>query len=230
MTQHLTTPLVSIRNLGKIYPGNPEPALFDICFDIEAAAQIAVTGPSGCGKSTLLNIIGTLDAPTEGEILYRGKGPRALGPLPAFRARNIGFVFQFHHLLPTFTLAENVEAPLVPLGLSKSVRREKSAALLSDLGLFQRRGALPHQVSGGERQRIAVARALVAEPRLVLADEPTGQLDSKTGDLVMEYLIEFCAQKSMALVVVTHNEAAAALMGRRVRLKDGRQCDAPPPA
>ncbi len=218
-------PLVSIRNLKKRYPGNNNDALTGICFDIFAGEQIAVTGPSGCGKSTLLNIIGTLDTPSAGEVLYRGKGPRALGPLPAFRSRNIGFVFQFHHLLPTFTLAENVEAPLVPLRFSKALRREKSAALLSDLGLFARRFALPHQVSGGERQRVAVARALAGEPALVLADEPTGQLDSKTGRLVSDYLSAFCAARGAAVVTVTHSEETAAGMQRRIRLADGRMCD-----
>jgi len=189
--------------------------------------SLAISGMSGAGKSTLLHMMGGLDRPTAGRVLYRGRDLYAAGDRErsAIRARKIGFVFQAYHLLPELTVLENVLLP----GLSAhgaflrgGALRERSAMLLDRVGLSARALHRPNELSGGEQQRAAIARALMNAPELLLADEPTGNLDSKTGEEVLHYLFELAAEQGLTLVMVTHNEAVAARCRRHVELRDGR--------
>ena len=193
---------------------------------IAAGESLAITGASGAGKSTLLHILGGLDRPTAGRVLYRGRDLYALGDRErsAIRARQIGFVFQAYHLLPELTVLENVLLP----GLSAPgaclrgpALRARAAELLARVGLSDRAAHRPNELSGGEQQRAALARALMNSPELLLADEPTGNLDSKTGEDVLGYLFTLAAEHGLTLVLVTHNEAVAARCGRRLALRDG---------
>ena len=188
--------------------------------------SLAITGMSGAGKSTLLHVLGGLDRPTSGQVLYRGRDLYALGDRErsAIRAQKIGFVFQAYHLLPELTVLENVLLP----GLSAAGAflrgqrlRARAADLLARVGLTERAAHRPNELSGGEQQRAALARALMNGPELLLADEPTGNLDSKTGEDVLRYLFELAAEQNLTLVIVTHNEAVAARCRRHVVLRDG---------
>lgn len=191
---------------------------------IEAGDTVALVGASGAGKSTLLHILGTLDRPTAGKVLFAGEDVfrQSDSALAKFRNRSIGFVFQFHHLLPEFSALENVMMPLFISGMKRNEAEEIAAQLLGEVGLSHRRTHKPGELSGGEQQRVAIARALVHAPRLLFADEPTGNLDMKTSDEVHELLSEIHAAKGVTLVIVTHNERLAAGMGRTIRLVDGR--------
>ena len=188
--------------------------------------SLAITGMSGAGKSTLLHVLGGLDRPTSGQVLYRGRDLYAVGDRErsAIRAQKIGFVFQAYHLLPELTVLENVLLP----GLSAAGAflrgqrlRARAADLLARVGLTERAAHRPNELSGGEQQRAALARALMNGPELLLADEPTGNLDSKTGEDVLRYLFELAAEQNLTLVIVTHNEAVAARCRRHVVLRDG---------
>lgn len=213
--------LLVAEDLGRRFPGAVQ-ALQGVSFAAGAGEVVAVTGPSGCGKSTLLALLGLLDQPTRGRVLLDGQDLRTVTRPAAFRARHIGFVFQHHFMIPTMTLAENVAAPLVALGVPGPARRRQAREVLDRLGLGGRADFLPARVSGGERQRAAVARALVARPPLVLADEPTGNLDSQNGDRVAGLLVEHAAHAGALVVVATHNPSLAALAGRVLPLLDGR--------
>jgi lipoprotein-releasing system ATP-binding protein len=185
---------------------------------------IALVGASGAGKSTLLHILGTLDRPSSGTVRFGGKDVFASGDaaLAAFRNRTIGFVFQFHHLLAEFTALENVMMPGLIAGMDRKAVRAAAEGLLADVGLAHRLTHRPGELSGGEQQRVAIARALVLSPRLLLADEPTGNLDMKTSAGIHDLLAGINRDKGVTLVIVTHNELLAAGMGRTVRLVDGR--------
>ena len=185
--------------------------------------RIAILGNSGVGKSTLLHIMGTLDHPSEGRVLFRGEDVFAKDPqeLARFRNRHLGFIFQFHHLLPEFDALENVMMPGLIGGLGFEEMRVRSRRLLCEVGLEHRITHPVGKLSGGERQRVAVARALVLEPELLLADEPTGNLDPKTADQMLELLLEMNRVHGTALVVVTHSPELAARLARRVVLVDG---------
>jgi len=184
----------------------------------------AIVGASGVGKSTLLHIMGTLDRPTSGRVRYGGTDVFGLGngELTAFRNRSIGFVFQFHHLLPEFTALENVMMPALIGGAAPEAARRDALALLEELGVGQRQGHRPGELSGGEQQRVAVARALVLSPSVVLADEPTGNLDTATGEDLFRLLVDLNRRKGITFVVVTHNESLAARCHRILEMKDGR--------
>jgi lipoprotein-releasing system ATP-binding protein len=186
--------------------------------------RLAILGQSGVGKSTLLHILGTLDRPSGGSVRFRGEDAFARPPaeLAAFRNRCLGFVFQFHHLLPEFDAVENTMLPGLLRGLPFAEMRGRAVAILEEVGLGARLGHRVGKLSGGERQRVALARALVLDPPLVLADEPTGNLDPDTGTRVEDLLLEMNRTRGTALVVVTHNERLAARLGRRVVLRDGR--------
>ncbi len=190
---------------------------------IGSGERLAILGASGVGKSTLLHILGTLDHPTQGRVEFRGEDlfARDRAALARFRGRSLGFIFQFHHLLPEFNALENVMMPGLIGGRSREQMRERAAGLLEEVGLEHRIQHPVGKLSGGERQRVAVARALVLEPTLVLADEPTGNLDPKTGDQVLELLLEINRLHGTALVVVTHSPELAARLGRRVEIRDG---------
>jgi putative ABC transport system ATP-binding protein len=213
---------VSTRDLVKHYDGGLVRAVDGVSLDVGRGEVVALMGPSGCGKTTLLNLIGSLERPDRGEVLIGGRPLDEHRPLHRFRARALGFVFQFHHLLPALTLLENVEAATYPLGLSRRVARERSIELLHELGLADRMHARPGQLSGGERQRGAVARALVNDPDLILADEPTGNLDSAGGRQMVALLLARCRARSATVLIATHNLEVAEVADRMLFMRDGR--------
>lgn len=190
---------------------------------IRSGERVAIVGASGAGKSTLLNILGTLERPTSGKILYGGQDVFLWGErdLANFRNRNIGFVFQFHYLLPEFNALENVMMPGLIAGLPKNEVRSHALDLLERLGLSARLGHRTGELSGGEQQRVAVARALLLRPRLFLADEPSGNLDGRTGRTLHELLVKLNEELGLTMVIVTHNPELASMMHRVLKLKDG---------
>ena len=218
-------PLVTLRDVARVYPrGTTEvAALAGVSLEIREGEKLAIMGPSGSGKTTLLSILGCLDRPTRGEHLFDGRRVEGLGDdeLSRLRNRSIGFVFQSFHLIPQLTVAENVETPLLYWGASPAEWRPRALRALERVGLAARADHRPGELSGGEAQRAAIARALVTEPRLLLADEPTGNLDTATGEEIAALLDELHAQGS-TVVLVTHNEALARGAERLVRLRDGR--------
>jgi lipoprotein-releasing system ATP-binding protein len=191
---------------------------------VAAGETIALVGASGAGKSTMMHVLGTLDRPTAGQVLFDETEVFRLNDtaLAQFRNRSIGFVFQFHHLLPEFSALENVMMPLLISGKKRDEAEPAAVALLSDVGLAHRLTHKPGELSGGEQQRVAIARALVMAPQLLLADEPTGNLDMKTSDGVHELLADIHREKGITLIIVTHNERLAARMGKTIRMVDGR--------
>ncbi len=214
--------LVSLRNVCKTYRDGNVQALKDVSLDIAAGEFVSIMGPSGCGKSTLLNMLGALDRPTGGEVLWRGRSLGAARNLDQLRAREIGFVFQSFYLLPNLTAVENVQLPMFEGSLPRGKRVDEARRLLALVGLENRLNHLPNQLSIGQRQRVAIARALANKPALVLADEPTGSLDSQSGCEVMELLEKLNATEQTTLVVVTHDESVAGRGRRVVRMLDGR--------
>jgi lipoprotein-releasing system ATP-binding protein len=218
--------VLEVERISKSFPaaGGPLPVLADVSFTLEPGSQLAIMGPSGSGKSTLLSIIGGLEEPTAGSVRLDGFDPYAADAAgrAAFRNRRIGFVFQEHHLLAGCTAVDNVVLPAVAAGRVTADLAARASRLLDRVGLGDRRGHFPGELSGGERQRVAVARALLLSPRLILADEPTGQLDSRAAATVTDLLVELAAEAGGMLIVVTHAEAIAARVGRVRRLADGR--------
>jgi ABC-type lipoprotein export system ATPase subunit len=198
-------------------------AVADVSLHLASGECVALTGPSGSGKSTLLSAIGGLSRPDAGTVLVDGRAPHEHdGGLAGYHRDVVGFVFQLHHLLPMLSAQANVEVPLVAAGLSRAQRRARSAELLDEVGLADRMDHLPGELSGGERQRVAVARALANEPRLLLADEPTGALDSANSERVLELLDAVRARRGMTMLVVTHDPAIAARADRTLAMLDGR--------
>lgn len=195
----------------------------DLSFTFPAAGSLAIVGRSGVGKSTLLHMLGGLERPSSGSILLDGEDLTLLGAdeLSAFRADNIGFIFQFHHLLPEFSALENVSMPLIIRGEEEQPALHKAEQILARVGLADRLSHLPSQLSGGEQQRVAVARAVVGRPKLLLADEPTGNLDQVSSELVQKLLLELSAELGNLLVVVTHSSELAASLGGVVELLPG---------
>jgi lipoprotein-releasing system ATP-binding protein len=217
---------IRIRGLVKTFwsNGNPVEVLNGVDLDIFAGENLAVVGASGVGKSTLLHILGTLERPTGGELLWEGQSVFTLDDkeLAAFRNRKIGFVFQFHHLLPEFNALENVMMPALIARLPGPQAQERAEAILVRVGLKER---LLHRVStlsGGEQQRVAVARALVLEPEVLLADEPTGNLDPRSGARVQEMILELNRERGLTSVIVTHNRDLAQALDRQITLIDGK--------
>lgn len=218
--------LIEALHLRKSYPTPDQgelQVLRDVSFGITTGEFVAVVGESGTGKSTLLHILGTLDRPTGGNVLFNGTDvfDHADQDLALLRNRSIGFVFQFHHLLPEFSALENVAMPALIRGDRIGTVRDRAAHLLEILGLSERRDQRPSQLSGGEQQRVAVARALMNEPALVLADEPTGNLDLRTAGVLHEELLRLSKELQKTFVVATHNPALAALADRVLRLENG---------
>jgi putative ABC transport system ATP-binding protein len=213
--------LIRLEGISKVYRDRRVVALHDVDLTIDQNEFVAVVGPSGSGKSTLLHIMGALDRPTSGEVYINGSSLSAMPDLASFRLRTVGFVFQFHHLLPVLTAVENVELPMVALGMSRRTRRRRALDLLARVGLTSRAEHLPSHLSGGESQRVAVARSLACAPPLVLADEPTGELDSESAQVIVELLGEL-QREGRTVVVVTHNDDVAAAARRVVALRDGR--------
>jgi putative ABC transport system ATP-binding protein len=197
-------------------------ALAEVSFRVDPAEFVAVTGPSGCGKSTLLNLIGALDRLDAGSITVAGERVERLSDPARYRATVVGFVFQFHNLIPTLTALENVQLPMLGQVASRRERVERAQRLLHEVGLSDRSSAYPPTLSGGERQRVAIARALANEPRLLLADEPTGALDSRTGDQIVALLQEVRRQRGTTVLLVTNDPSVARAADRIIRIRDGR--------
>jgi lipoprotein-releasing system ATP-binding protein len=218
--------LIQTEGLSKSYGAGESrvDVLRDLNFSVSRGETTAVVGVSGVGKSTLLHILGTIDRPTSGRVLVDGQDPFVLKPddLARFRNRTIGFVFQFHHLLPEFTALENVMMPALIRRLSRHEARDRAAKLLSEVGVAHRLSNRVGQLSGGEAQRVAIARALVLDPPILLADEPTGNLDPRTGSTIQELLVQLNLEKNLTVLVVTHNEKMAQAMGRQLHLVDGK--------
>lgn len=216
---------LQIEHVAKSYPTAAEPlvVLRDVSFGLSAGENLAILGPSGCGKSTLLHIVGALDKPTGGGVRLKGQDPFSLSEkeLAHFRNREIGFVFQDHYLLPQLTVMENVLLPLIAFGSVTDEGRERAKTLLDRVGLAARTGHVPSELSGGERGRAAIARALIAKPSLILADEPTGNLDRTTARSVSELLLQMQRDEGAMLITVTHSLDLAGLMQRRVQLDNG---------
>ena len=214
--------MISVENLKKDYDDGLVQALRGVSLEIAKGEIVSVMGPSGCGKSTLLNLIGALDLPTAGEIRVDGRPLTNYRPFDSFRAKTIGFIFQFHHLIPNLTLLENVELPQYSLSIPKRTRRERAVHLLEEMGLQDRMHFLPTHVSGGERQRAAIARAIINDPAIILADEPTGSVDSFIGNQIIDLLLDLCEEKRITMIVATHNHELASRTGRIIRLRNGQ--------
>jgi putative ABC transport system ATP-binding protein len=199
-------------------------AVHDVDLVVEAGEFVAIEGPSGSGKTTLLQLMGALDRPSNGRVVFDGRDLAGLGDseLAELRLRSFGFVFQQFNLIPTLTALENVEAKLAPMGLPDAELRERAAALLAEVGLADRATHLPSHLSGGEQQRVAIARALSVEPRVILADEPTGNLDTRTGADIIEALAGLAAQRGTTVIVATHDAGLADRAPHRLAMRDGR--------
>jgi lipoprotein-releasing system ATP-binding protein len=220
---------IVVQDVWKSFPRDGErvEVLKGVGLRIAPGELVAVVGPSGVGKSTLLHLLGALERPTRGEIRYGETALSGLSDaaLAEFRNRQVGFVFQFHHLLPEFTALENVMLPLLIRRCPVAEARGAAHTLLTQVGLVERLGHRPGELSGGEQQRVALARALVGKPAVLLADEPTGNLDSKTGEEVFELLRQINRERRLTCVIVTHNEALASRVDRILRMLDGRMVE-----
>ncbi len=219
-----TTPLITARGLIKRYDDGRVTALDGLDLDVAAGEFVAVCGPSGCGKSTLLNLIAAIDRPDAGTLTVAGRSLKDLTRAESdhFRTHTVGLVFQLHNLLPNLTALENIQVPLIAAGVRPAERVRRARALLEQVGLGDRANDRPPMLSGGERQRIAVARALANRPRLVLADEPTGSLDSRSGEMLLDLLGALRCDAGVTLIVVTHDVGVAARADRVIHLLDGR--------
>ena len=218
--------LYEVRGAARFFPRGPSTvrALDGVDLDIGAGELVALVGPSGSGKTTLLQLLGALDRASEGTVRFEGEDLGALGDaaLADLRLRTFGFVFQQFNLIPTLTAVDNVEAAIAPSGVEDDEARARSLALLHEVGLADRATHLPSHLSGGEQQRVAIARALVKEPRVILADEPTGNLDTATGADVVALLAGLASARGTTVVVATHDESLARMAPRRVTVRDGR--------
>ncbi len=225
--------LIEVQGLCKTYGMNHKTveALKDVSFSLARGELVTIVGASGAGKSTLLHLLGALDHPSAGDILYRGESLFSLSDLQLadFRNKNVGFIFQFHYLLPEFTALENTMMPALIRGYRRDEALAAAEEILTFVGLKDRLTHRQSELSGGEQQRVAVARALVLKPELVLADEPTGNLDSRTGEAIFELLVALNRQLCITVVLVTHNESMASRIPRRITLTDGRMSLSPEP-
>lgn len=222
----MSTPLLTLQDVEKSYTEGLSvlPVLRGINFEVFAGETLSIVGASGTGKSTLLHIIGTLDPPSRGAVQFEGKDLFRLpdDELARFRNEKLGFVFQFHHLLNDFTALENVMLPLLLRGSSEKERRAKAEQVLENVGLVRKFDSRPTELSGGEQQRVAVARAIVTDPVLLLADEPTGNLDNITGEQLMEILFRLNEERGLTLIYVTHDQPLAARARRRFKIQGGQ--------
>jgi len=220
----MTNPIIQAKDLQKTYMGLDVSVLNGISLEVKAGEQIAIVGTSGSGKSTLLHLLGGLDAPSAGDVSVMGNMLADLNETKRGELRNqsLGFVYQFHHLLPEFTALENVAMPLLIRRMDKPLALELAQGMLEKVGLGHRMEHMPSELSGGERQRAAVARALVTQPKCILADEPTGNLDRHTAHAVFDLLLEMNQSQNVALIVVTHDLELAAKLKRQYKLIDGK--------
>ncbi len=215
-------PLISLFDVVKEYDKGTVKALNGINLDIFEGEFVSIIGPSGSGKSTLLNMLGALDKPTRGKIYIDCIDLVKEKDLSQFRQEKIGFVFQLHNLIPNLSVFDNVQIPLLPTGMSNKEMKEKASEIIRAVGLEDKKKQRPNKLSGGQRQRVAIARALVNNPSIILADEPTGSLDSKTGEMILNLLMEMHERYNVTLIIVTHDNDVAALAERTIKIKDGQ--------
>jgi putative ABC transport system ATP-binding protein len=218
----MTSPQLEVRELCKSYDEGRIEALRGVDLTIAAGEYLAITGASGSGKSTLLQLLGGLDTPTSGEVLFENAALGSAIDLDDYRARRVGFIFQAFYLLPTLCALENVQVPMLTVRQNGRNRGERAEALLCEMGLKDRLKQYPNELSAGERQRVAIARALANNPSILLADEPTGNLDSVNSARIMEMLMRIQQERGMTLVVVTHENEIANAAPRHIRIRDGR--------
>jgi putative ABC transport system ATP-binding protein len=221
MSEEASEPLLRVETVSRTYDDGDVHALDNVSLSVRRGEYLAIMGPSGSGKSTLLNLLGALDRPTRGEIYYAGEPLSHIANLDRFRARTLGFVFQSFYLLPTLTALENVQIPMFEGPLPARQRAERAAELLNMVGLSPRARHLPAKLSVGERQRVAIARALANDPQLLLADEPTGNLDSAAGGTVLDLFDRLHREQGLTLIVITHGQEVAARAERTVWIRDG---------
>lgn len=214
--------LIRLNNVVKQYDKGSVTALDNVNLSIEGGSFVSIIGPSGSGKSTLLNMLGALDTPDSGEIIVNGIDLSTQKDLSDFRRHEIGFIFQLHNLIPNLTVQENVEIPLMDAELSESQKKKRAGLFIDAVGLSDKKKQKPNKLSGGERQRVAIARALVNFPSIILADEPTGALDTKTGAMVLEVLSYVRETIDATLIVVTHDPEVAKLADRTIEIRDGQ--------
>ena len=218
----MTSPQLQVRDLRKSYDEGRIEALRGVDLSITAGEFLAISGPSGSGKSTLLQLLGGLDTPTSGEVSFKNSRLGSTINLDVYRSRNFGFIFQAFHLMPTLRVLENVQVPMLALSPCPLKRAEKAEALLREMGLEHRLRQYPNELSAGERQRVAIARALANSPEILLADEPTGNLDSVNSARIMDILTGIQKQRGMTLIVVTHENEIAHSAAHQIRLRDGK--------
>ncbi|MFN8615424.1 MAG: ABC transporter ATP-binding protein [Vampirovibrionales bacterium] len=222
------SPLLTIKNVSHTYPQHETQALCDVSFTVGTGEFWVLMGPSGCGKSTLLNLLGAMDTPTQGSVVFDGQNLASLSDTERtlLRRSHMGYVFQFFNLIPTLTVAENVALPLQlnqgARGITNKAIATQVAELLAQLGLAHRSEHYPSQLSGGEMQRAAIGRALIHQPKLLLADEPTGNLDTDNGDKVLQLLSALCKERGTTIIMATHSEDVAKLGDTVLRLRNGR--------
>lgn len=221
--------IARVSNVTKIYEGGLVHALKGVSFEIKKSEFFVIMGPSGSGKSTLLHLLGALDTPSSGSIEIDGQDIATAPNLAKLRREKLGFVFQMHHLIPSLTLRENVELPALPLNMSRQERKKRSTELLDRVGLSHRIDFLPVKASGGERQRAAIARALMNKPSILYADEPTGSVDTKTGDSILGLFKEFQEEAGLTVVMITHNDEIAPRADRLIKIVDGSLVSADTP-
>ncbi len=214
-------PVYDIKGLQKEFDDGRVKALRGVDLRIEQGEFVAITGPSGCGKTTLLQMLGALDLPSAGSLLYRGESLSGMADTAAYRAKEIGIIFQAFHLLPTFTALENVQLPMFETDRPLTERRERAIELLKSVGLEHRLDHFPTKLSGGERQRVAIARSMANSPSVLLADEPTGNLDSENAHHILDLIVRVHREKNMTLVLVTHDPSIAARASRTIHMMDG---------
>ena len=214
--------IVEIRNLRKGFDKGKITALNGIDLNIKKGEFVSIIGPSGSGKSTLLNMIGALDRPDEGKIMVAGYDLQGKSDLSQFRSREIGFIFQLHNLIPNLSVVENVEIPMFERAMSSKQMRKRALKLLEYMNLRDKVDRKPTELSGGERQRVAIARALANEPSIILADEPTGSLDSKNGQMILKLLKDLHEKENVTLIMVTHDMNVASMAGRTIEVLDGK--------
>ena len=217
-------PLIRCTNLVRTFPDGAVRALRGVSFSVNRGESVAITGPSGCGKSTLLHLLGGLDRPTSGVVEFDGKPLNTIDP-DNYRAHEIGFVFQSFYLLPTLTAIENVQIPMFETARPLAERTERAAKLLNDVGMSHRATQYPSRLSVGERQRVAIARALANEPKALLADEPTGNLDSVNQDEVLKLMDRIRRENGLTLVIVTHSDDVAQACDRVIKMRDGQMVE-----
>jgi ABC-type lipoprotein export system ATPase subunit len=218
----MTSPQLEVRKLCKSYDGGRIEALRGVDLSIASGEFLAISGASGSGKSTLLQLLGGLDTPTSGEVLFENTALGTAIDLDTYRARRVGFIFQAFYLLPTLRAIENVQAPMLAVSQNAHNRAERAKALLCEMGLENRLNQYPNELSAGERQRVAIARALANDPSILLADEPTGNLDSVNSARIIEMLVGIQQKRGMTLIIITHENEIADAAPRHIRIRDGR--------